>query len=454
MKLTVSTANLSSGRCGFASMRQQISVIIPAHNAAPHLTLALDSIRASTRQPDETIVVDDGSTDDTRNVALNSGATVVTTDGRQGPACARNVGAKSASGEILLFIDSDICVHPDTLERIETAFAEDSSLDAVIGSYDDYPAERDFLSIYRNLMHCFVHQEAEERASAFWSGCGAVKKSTFLKNSGFDQSYDRPSIEDIEFGVRLVDSGGKIVLDRQIQVQHLKRWTFLGILKTDVFQRGVPWTELILRSGRMPNNLNLKYSQRLSVALVYLMILTGFVALQFHGGRFLATSAGLMLIALSRYFTTLSNPVIIGLLSSFSALAWYSNRAIIIPPVLAVYGILMFRSRFLLRFRRIWRVSGVVSGFVVAVSAAYLCMRLARHPWALYAVLPAAIVVALNWRFYSFLSRHLGRLYGLAAIPLHFLYYFYSGLSFMIGLAKHLWRRAYTNVATSATGGS
>jgi cellulose synthase/poly-beta-1,6-N-acetylglucosamine synthase-like glycosyltransferase len=377
----------------------------------------------------------------------------VSTGGRYGPACARNIGAREASGELLVFIDSDVCVHDDTLQRIESAFVEDPSLDAVVGSYDDHPAERDFLSVYRNLMHCFVHQEADRRTSTFWGGCGAIRKEKFLKNGGFDQSYGQPAIEDIEFGGRLTRSGSRIVLDRDVQVQHLKRWTFLNILKTDIFQRGVPWTELILRTGRMPNNLNLKSSQRLSVALVYLTMFIGVAAVHYHRGRFLATSAGLLLIALSRYLATLNNPVILTLLACFSALAWYSNRAIVIPPVLAVYGLLMFRSRFLVRFRRIWRLSGLICGFVVAVSAAYLCVRLARHPWALYAVLPAATVVALNWRFYSFLSRHLGRLYGLAAIPLHFLYYLYSGLSFMIGLGKYLLSRAHATTATAAKAG-
>ena len=65
------------------------------------------------------------------------------------------------------------------------AFAEDLTLDALIGSYDDDPAERDFLSQYKNLMHCFVHQTGNEQASTFWSGCGAIRRDVSLAHSGF-----------------------------------------------------------------------------------------------------------------------------------------------------------------------------------------------------------------------------------------------------------------------------
>jgi hypothetical protein len=75
----------------------------------------------------------------------------------KGPVEARNIVAQAAKGEIVFFLDADVCVHAD----------------GVIGSYDDDPSSRDFLSQYKNLMHCFVHQNAESEASTFWSGCGA-----------------------------------------------------------------------------------------------------------------------------------------------------------------------------------------------------------------------------------------------------------------------------------------
>src|SRR5262249_41295744 len=108
-----------------------------------------------------------------------------------------------------------------------------------------------------------------ENASTFWSGCGAIRREVFLSLGGFDAAYVRPSIEDIELGYRLARSGGRIRLAKHIQVTHLKRWTLWNILRTDILDRALPWTALIRRTGKLPNDLNLQNSGRLSAVCVY-----------------------------------------------------------------------------------------------------------------------------------------------------------------------------------------
>ena len=253
-------------------MRPLVSVVIASYNAGPFLERSLQSLRASTVLPLEVIVVDDCSTDNSAARAREMGATVLRTAVNGGPARARNLGAQSAQGDILLFIDSDVCVHPDTVSLVQDALEADASLDAVIGAYDDTPDSREFFSQYRNLMHCFVHRTGSREAFTFWSGCGAIRRGVFLESRGFDERYTRPSIEDIEFGSRLVAAGRRILLRPDIEVKHLKRWTFWQIVRTDVFDRGIPWAELILRNRSMPNDLNLQLHQRLSVILVYALL--------------------------------------------------------------------------------------------------------------------------------------------------------------------------------------
>ena len=106
-----------------------------------------------------------GSTDGSAEVAREFGVTVLSTEGRQGPAKARNLGARQARGEILFFLDADVCARPSTLQRVQSSFEEDPALDALIGSYDDAPSSPDFISQYKNLMHCFVHQSGRRSAS-------------------------------------------------------------------------------------------------------------------------------------------------------------------------------------------------------------------------------------------------------------------------------------------------
>src|SRR5215831_3669837 len=99
-------------------MAVSISVIIPVYNSARYLRACLQQLCLSNITDYEYIVVDDGSTDASPEVAREYGATVLHTGQRRGPAYARNLGAREAKGDILFFIDADVCVYPDTLERV------------------------------------------------------------------------------------------------------------------------------------------------------------------------------------------------------------------------------------------------------------------------------------------------------------------------------------------------
>src|SRR4051812_5941582 len=213
--------------------RPAVSVIIPVHNGSLFLKSCLDALAASD-VPFECIVANDASTDDSASIAQAAGATVVLTGVKKGPAFARNLGAAAASADLLLFLDADVCVRPDTLKHVVAAFAADLRMSALFGSYDQNPREPDFISQYRNMMHHFVHQRSRREAHTFWSGFGAIRKAVFMDHGGFDASFSRPAIEDIELGHRLHRSGCKIILDPTLQVTHLKEWSFMGMLITDV----------------------------------------------------------------------------------------------------------------------------------------------------------------------------------------------------------------------------
>jgi GT2 family glycosyltransferase len=250
-----------------------LAVIIPVYNSSGLLRQTLIAVQSGTRSPDELIVVDDGSTDDSADVARQFGAQVIVMDANVGPAACRNLAALRSKSDLLAFLDADTCVHADTLEMMERHFLHDPTLAAVIGSYDDTPRDPGLCSQYRNLSHCYVHRHANRSALTFWSGCGGVRRSVFLDAAGFDERFHRPSIEDIEFGYRISDSGSKILLDPSITVTHTKRWTVWNSIHTDVVDRGIPWMVLLLERGRVPDDLNIKKRHRVSAALTGLSIL-------------------------------------------------------------------------------------------------------------------------------------------------------------------------------------
>lgn len=250
----------------------RVSVIVPAHNAAGTLGDCLQALLASSCEGMEILVVDDRSTDGTAEIARSLGVRVVSNSRGRGPAAARNEGVAHARGALVMFIDADVLVQPDTVEQACAILARDPNLAAVFGSYDDEPSARNFLSQYKNLFHHFVHQSANEESVSFWGGCGAIRKSVFQAVGGFDEHrYPRPSTEDIELGMRLWKRQHRVRLDKALQVKHLKRWHALGLLKTEIFQRAYPWSKLIVSGGDVPDDLNLRMSHRISAASVCLL---------------------------------------------------------------------------------------------------------------------------------------------------------------------------------------
>ena len=94
-------------------------MIIPAYNEEKDLPLALSSLMKQNRNDFELIVIDDGSTDHTRQVIRDRFPKVILLEqDHQGPGAARNLGAHQAKGKILVFTDADIILEHDTLSKL------------------------------------------------------------------------------------------------------------------------------------------------------------------------------------------------------------------------------------------------------------------------------------------------------------------------------------------------
>jgi GT2 family glycosyltransferase len=248
-----------------ASENFSIAVIMPAYNAGPHIYRSLSPLLSMKRRGEllEVIVVDDGSTDGTAEIASSLGASVIGTGGRLGPAAARNLGARHASADVLWFVDSDVVPNIDAAQHLRRALYS-RDIAAVFGSYDERPAVRNFFSQYKNLLHHHHHQNSEGKVSTFWAGCGAVWRERFLAENGFDAvRYPRPSIEDIEFGYRLCASGAQIRVVPELQATHLKSWTLRSLVNTDLRDRAIPWAWLLLNREGAADDLNVTAAERI-----------------------------------------------------------------------------------------------------------------------------------------------------------------------------------------------
>lgn len=246
----------------------KLSVIVVVYNRAPELQKCLEAIQ-NYIEDGELIVVDDHSVEDVHAVVDRFNARYFFQPRREGPASARNLGAHHATGDILMFVDADVVVHPDAFRIVKEEFENNPGLTALFGSYDDEPACPNFWSSFKNLLHHYVHQVSSPDAVTFWAGCGAIRRQAFEAAGRFDAvRYPIASIEDIELGIRLTRQKCAIRLVKRLQAKHLKKWTMSSVIWTDIFCRAIPWTQLILRTQSIPQDLNLTFASRASALLV------------------------------------------------------------------------------------------------------------------------------------------------------------------------------------------
>lgn len=422
-----------------------VSVIVPVYNGAATLGDTLRSLRDSSCRPGQIIVVDDGSTDASARIAEEFGVTVLSTRGRCGPAVARGIGAEEATGTVLLFLDSDVCVHPGTPERegtiarIVRILEERLEVDAVFGSYDTRPTAPNFVSQWKNLSHHFVHQHGAAEAQTFWAGCGAIRKDVFQQVGGFDHAYRGATIEDIELGYRLRQHGFRILLDPAILCTHAKRWTAWSTWKTDLLYRGIPWTRLILRTGIVPNDLNVSIAQRISTAVAWLMVLAfAFAAIRLP----VASLMGMLLFVLILLHAWWMEPPAAGArvlrwLGPFFTVAVALGLAVLngltffavclsLGVVLAVF----FRRR---PENRRSRLEDFCYSAYFGVLLAALVLDLPREPEILAAACLALLLLGLNQAYYTFFARERGVAFLMATLPFQFLYHFTNGISVLAG---------------------
>lgn len=380
-----------------------VTVIVPVFNAGDDLRRCLEAIGRSTWPALECIVVDDASTDGrTAEIAERCGARVLRLPRQRGPAAARNAGAAMARGDLLFFADADVVLHGDTIARAARALAGEPSVAAVFGSYDDNPGEPSLLSRYRNLYHHWIHQVGNAEASTFWSGCGAVRRDVFAAAGGFKEAFTRPSIEDIELGYRLRADGHRIRLLKEMQCTHLKRWTLVSMVRTDILLRGAPWVALLLRFPNVPADLNLGWRSRLATVGTGLLALCVPALLWLRPGALLPAAALLLACLASG-----------GLARGNQQRASGTRRRPAAQLADAIAGGLAV----MLPLLAAWRVP---------------------DPWAL---LPLGLAVAVAWAqldFYRLLARLHGIAFALAAWPLQLLFFLGCGLAVPLGLAMHL----------------
>ena len=223
----------------------KLSIIIPVRDRSDSLKRCLESLKESKFRKFEVIVVDDCSQKDCSEMVRKYGYKAVRLDKRSGSWYARNKGAELAEGDILLFLDGDMVLQSDTLNKIHNFFSSNHYA-ALSGICGGGKIQGNLATQYKNLWMHYSYLRSPENFDWFISGVGAVKREIFFDLKGFDTTFEtKTGGGDLEFGTRLKEAGQEIFLDKELQADHLKQHTLFSLIHND-YNRSKGWFKLIL----------------------------------------------------------------------------------------------------------------------------------------------------------------------------------------------------------------
>ena len=222
-----------------------LSVIVPAYNAEATLPALLDSLSAQSYKDYEVVVIDDFSRDRTPRIAKDHQCKLIALSKNHGPAYCRNIGVKYASGEILVFTDSDCIVDNHWLENIHKCFLK-NNVAAIMGRLIMMPSNLlgDSISALGfpaggAIGFDKIWKVDQDGFTDSLSTCNcALKRDIFQKMGGFDDSFPFPGGEDsfLAFNLRKADYLIKYCPDAI--VYHRARNSFANFVKWQ-FKRGI-----------------------------------------------------------------------------------------------------------------------------------------------------------------------------------------------------------------------
>jgi len=208
-----------------------VSVIVPAYNAERTLAECLHALTQQDYPALEIIVVDDGSTDRTGEIAQRFDGVTYIRQENAGPAAARNRGAAAAKGAWLAFTDSDCVAAPDWINQLMAK--REPGVVGIGGTYGiANPA-----SLLARIIHTeIVARHARQPVYVDFLGSFnvAYERAAFEAVGGFDPAFSQASGEDNDLAYRMIDAGGKLTFTRFAVVKHYHPERLFPYFKTQM----------------------------------------------------------------------------------------------------------------------------------------------------------------------------------------------------------------------------
>jgi GT2 family glycosyltransferase len=238
--------------------------VAPCFNAEKYIADLLEALMQQTVKPDEIVLVDDGSTDSTVNIAKAYCVNLIEHGMNKGLACARNTALKIARGDIIVYLDADTIPEKRNLERIKRGYTGKDI--AGVGGQEFFTSPEKQIDLWRNLFWRQTH--GDKRNQSTWMLMGLVssyRKMILRKIGGFNENYKTHG-EDVDIGLRLRKAGYRLVYLPEIGVYH-RRSDSMRSLVSLVYQHSFWQSRAIRTNGINPSFQTIKAFKWLFVCI-------------------------------------------------------------------------------------------------------------------------------------------------------------------------------------------
>jgi len=208
----------------------KVTAIIPCYNQEKYLAACIEAILSQTRPADEVLIINDGSSDRSMEIAARyPGVKIIHHQRNQGLATARNTGYQAASGEVIVYIDSDANADQRLLESLLVHYD-----DPEVGGVGGRGIEAQMKSKYDQWRRIHSSQQSGESVIRdhrwLWGLCSSYRKSALETVNGFD-TYYHTNAEDVDIGYRLTRQGFKLIYTPDAKVYHQRCDDFSSLHK-------------------------------------------------------------------------------------------------------------------------------------------------------------------------------------------------------------------------------
>lgn len=209
---------------------EKVSLYIPCYNAERYIKECLDSVINQSYKIDEIMVIDDGSTDKTVDIAKNYPVRIISLKENKGLVACRNIAFKEAKNEFVAALDADCVASPQWLERLMECFLNDD-----IAGVGGILVERHTLSVADEWRSVHMAQQwgAELLENPpFLYGNNTVFKKKSVEKVGFYNERYRTNYEDIELSIRIYNCGLRLIYNPGAYAEHIKKDTASSVLSS------------------------------------------------------------------------------------------------------------------------------------------------------------------------------------------------------------------------------